>query len=60
LGDPDGEDPDGEDPEVPEGEGEEEVSEEVDEPKWYETKTMQITVAVALSASTIALLLFIF
>ena len=33
--------------------------EEVDEPKWYESKTIKVTVGFALSFSTIALLLLL-
>ena len=57
--DPDGEDPDGEDPEGEGGDGEA-AAEDGEEKEWYESKTIQVAVSVALSASTIALLLFIF
>ena len=61
--DPDGEDPDGEDPEGEGGDGEaaaEDGEEKEIKEEWYESKTIQVAVGVALSASTIALLLFIF
>lgn len=51
----------GEEEEDPEGEGADGgvPGEGVDGPKWYESKTMQVTVSLALSFSTIALLLLL-